>query len=227
MYVIADITCGGALTDDTVPVTDEMQHLARSIVSIYGAAADVEQEAIECHARAARLASEDTQRAIEHGVDSELRRSSSILTALADRATKMKDAVPSSWEDFLPEQAAVVIQLRASAAVAEAELIQQYRNANPSVQVLSFLVGAYEVIAHQSLIVRSNLGPESIPCPPPLRAAAVLFLGVDRMRATACTYRPARLLWRWVDASNHRSRVNRSGFALLLQVRRCTSCMCN
>jgi hypothetical protein len=30
--------------------------------------------------------------------------------------------------------------------VVEAELVHQYRNANPSVQMLSFLVGAYEVL---------------------------------------------------------------------------------
>ena len=153
LYVIADVTCAGALTDDSVPVTGEMQHLATSIVSIHGAAADVEQKAIERHARAARLASEDSQRAIERGVD----RSSSVRESLADHATKMQDAVPKKWEDYLPERAAVVIQLRASAAVTEAELIHQYRSANPSVQILSFLIGAYEVIAHQLLIVRSDL----------------------------------------------------------------------
>ena len=153
LYVIADVTCAGALTDDSVPVNVSMQHLATNIVSIHGAAADVEQKAIEGHARAARLASEDSQRAIERGVDS----SSSVRESLADHANKMQDAVPKNWEDYLPERAAVVIQLRASAAVAEAELIHQYRNANPSVQILSFLIGAYEVIAHQLLIVRSNL----------------------------------------------------------------------
>ena len=108
LYVIADVTCAGALTDDSVPVTGEMQHLATSIVSIHGAAADVEQKAIERHARAARLASEDSQRAIERGVD----RSSSVRESLANHATKMQDAVPKKWEDYLPERAAVVIQLR-------------------------------------------------------------------------------------------------------------------
>ena len=49
------------------------------------------------------------------------------------------------WENFLPEEAAVVIiQLEAPATVVEAELVHQYRDSNPSVQLLVFLVGAYE-----------------------------------------------------------------------------------
>jgi len=168
LYIITDVTCVGALTEDSVPITAEMQHLATSIVSIHATAFDVETGAIERHAEAldkltaarARPASEAPQGAVEHGVDRKLRRSRSVRDALADHATKMRDRhfVPDKWQEFLPEDSAVVIQLRASAAVAEAELIQQYRNANPAVQLLSFLIGAYEVIARQSLIiVRSEL----------------------------------------------------------------------
>ena len=42
LFVASDVSCGGRLTDDSVPVTVEMHQLAKSAVLIYGAAADVE-----------------------------------------------------------------------------------------------------------------------------------------------------------------------------------------
>ena len=155
LFVASDVACGGRLTDDSVPVTEEIHQLAQSVVLIHGAAADVEQKAIERHTEAldkqntarARLASEDSQRAVERRGGREAHRSSLFRATVVDRATKMRDQrfVPDKWEDYLQEEAAVVIHLKASAAVVEAELVHQYRGANPSVQVLSFLVGAYEV----------------------------------------------------------------------------------
>ena len=152
LFVASDVACGGRLTDDSVPVTDEMHQLTMSVVLIHGAAADVEQKAIERHTEdldkqnttLARLTSEA---AIEHRAGRKTRRSSSFRAAVAARATKMRNQylVPDKWEDYLQEEAAVIIHLKASAAVVEAELVHQYRGANPSVQVLSFLVGAYEV----------------------------------------------------------------------------------
>ena len=145
----------GRLTDDSVPVTAEMYQLAKSAILIHGAAADVEQKASERHTEdldkqntaRARLTSEDSQRAIEHRAIRKVHRLWLVRAAVVDRATKMRDQcfVPNDWEDYLQEEAAVVIHLKASAAVVEAELVHQYRGANPSVQVLSFLVGAYEV----------------------------------------------------------------------------------
>ena len=160
LFVAFDVACGGRLTDDSVPVTVEMHQLAKSVILIHGAAADVEQKAIERHTEAldkqntarARLTSEDSQKAIEHRAGRKTRSRLSLVheasrAAVLDRATKMRDQhfVPDKWEDYLQEEAAVVIHLKASAAVVEAELVHQYRVANPSVQVLSFLVGAYEV----------------------------------------------------------------------------------
>ena len=158
LFVASDVSCGGRFTGDSVPVTVEMRQLAKSVILIHGAAADVEQEAVERHTEAqdkqnttrARLASEDSQRAIEHRAGRKTRSRLSLIHEASraavldrvDRATK----VPDKWEDYLQEEAAVVIHLKASAAVIEAELVHQYRNSNPSVQVLSFLVGAYEVL---------------------------------------------------------------------------------
>ena len=155
LFVASDVACGGRLTTDSTVISDEMRQLAKSAILIHGAAADVEQKAVERHTEdlekqnttRARLTSEDSQRAIEHLADRKARRSSLVRTAVAAHATKIRDGlfVPDNWEDYLQEEAAVVIHLKASAAVVEAELVHQYRGANPSVQVLSFLVGAYEV----------------------------------------------------------------------------------
>jgi len=155
LFVASDVTCGGTLTTDSIVISEEMQQLAKSAILIHGAAADVEQRAVERHTEdlekqnttRARLTSEDSQRAIERRGGREMRRSSLVRAAVAARATKLRDQhfVPDKWEDYLQEEAAVVIHLKASAAVVEAELVHQYRGANPSVQVLSFLVGAYEV----------------------------------------------------------------------------------
>ena len=143
LFVAFDVACGGWLTGDSVPITDEMQQLAKSVVLIHGAAADVKQKASERHAEA--LDKQNTARARRTSEGSQS--SSLVSAAMVDRATEMRDQhfVPDKWEDYLQEEAAVVIHLKASAAVIEAELVHQYRNANPSDQVLSFLVGAYEV----------------------------------------------------------------------------------
>ena len=157
LFVASDVSCGGRLTDDSVPVTDEMHQLANSAILIHGAAVDVEQKAVERHAEAldkqntarARLTSEDSQRAIEHRAGRKTRSRLSLVHEASraavldrvDRATK----VPDKWEDYLQEEAAVVIHLKASAAVIETELVHKYRDSNPSVEMFSFLVGAYEV----------------------------------------------------------------------------------
>ena len=172
LFVVTDVTCDGKLTSDCVHITDEMRHLARSITLIQGTASDVKKEAMKCHeteiakqlSSRALSAREDSQRAIERRAGREAHRSSLVRIAVATRATKLRDRhiVPEKWEDYLPQEAAVVIHLQASSAVVEAELIRQYRDANPSVQLLSFLVGAYEVLSVCWSYARS-----SEPYPPP------------------------------------------------------------
>ena len=163
LFVVADVACDGKLTKHNVPIHKEMRHLANSITMIHGAKADVRKKAIEFHATKiaeqdaarARVTSDDSQGAIDQGVSrqrSSLIRegSSAIRDSVTSRATKLRtklrdqNFVAENWEDYLPEEAAVVIQLEASVTTVEAELVHQYRNANPSVQLLAFLVGAYE-----------------------------------------------------------------------------------
>ena len=131
LFVASDVACGGRLTDDSVPATDEMHQLAKSAVLIHGAAADVEQKASERHTEdldkqntaRARLTSEDSLRAIEHPAIRKAHRLSLVRAAVVDRATKMRDQlfVPDNWEDYLQEETAVVIHPKAPAAVIEAE----------------------------------------------------------------------------------------------------------
>ena len=163
LFVVADVACDGKLTKHNVPIHKEMRQLANSITMIHGAKADVRKKAIEFHATKiaeqdaarARVTSDDSQGAIDQGVSrqrSSLIRegSSAIRDSVTSRATKLRtklrdqNFVAENWEDYLPEEAAVVIQLEASVTTVEAELVHQYRNANPSVQLLAFLVGAYE-----------------------------------------------------------------------------------
>ena len=99
LFVASDVSCGGRFTGDSVPVTVEMRQLAKSVILIHGAAADVEQEAVERHTEAqdkqnttrARLASEDSQRAIERRAGRKSRRSSLVRAAVVDRATELRD----------------------------------------------------------------------------------------------------------------------------------------
>ena len=159
LFVVADVACDGKLTKHNVPVHEEMRQLANSITMIHGVKADVRKKAIEFHATKvaeqdaarARVTSEDSQRAIDQRVSRQrsslIREGPSVFReAVTNRATKLRDQhfVAENWEDYLPEEAAVVIQLEASVTIVEAELVHQYRNANPSVQLLAFLVGAYE-----------------------------------------------------------------------------------
>ena len=150
LFVAADIACGGKLTKHNVPVNEEMRQLAGSITMIHGAKTDVRKRAVEYHntklAEQARLTNEDSQKTIDQRAGRKARRSSLVRGGMAARANKMRDRyfVPEQWEEYLPEEAAVVTQLEASATIVEAELVYQYRNANPSVQLLMFLVGAYE-----------------------------------------------------------------------------------
>ena len=172
LFVVADVACGGKLNRHNVPVNEEMPQLANSITMIHGAKEDVRKRAIECHATKVaeqnaahtRSTSEHLQRASDHRADRMARQSSRVRFAVMDRATKMRDhhLIPETWEDYLPKEAAVVIQLEASATIVEAELVHQYRNLNPSVQLLAFLVGAYEVLLllllyHRSPSDRLNL----------------------------------------------------------------------
>ena len=160
LFVVVDVTCDGKLTTDAVPVTYEMRQLAKSVTLIHGAAADIREKAIACHenkiAEQTESRREDSQSA-QLTASQEARRSSLLWEssivhdAVAARAAKMRDRhfVPDKWTDYLPEDAAVVDHLEASAAVIETELVRQYRNANPSAQLLSFLSGAYKVCGHQ------------------------------------------------------------------------------
>ena len=156
-FVASDIICNGALTDDSVPVTGEMRRLANIMVMIHGAAEDAEKHAIERHAEdldnqkqsnaRARAISEDSQRAIARRAGREINKMSIARESIASRVSMMHDRhlVPKNWQDYLPEEAAVVINLRETATVIESELVRQHRDANASVRILSFLVGAYEV----------------------------------------------------------------------------------
>ena len=147
LFVVADVACDGKLTTHHICVNEEMRQLANSTTMIRGAAADVREKAIERHAT--KLAEQIEAHAPSVREDSHLDRTGRKVrwSSLAHEAsTKVLDHL-DRWENSKVlelEEAAVVIQLEASATVVEAELVRQYRDANPSVQLLVFLVGAYE-----------------------------------------------------------------------------------
>ena len=102
LFVASDVACGGRLTDDSVPVTVEMRQLAKSVILIHGAAADVEQKAVERHTEdldkqntaRARLTSEDSQRAIEHRAGRKTRAARRSFATAAGRS-RDRDARPA------------------------------------------------------------------------------------------------------------------------------------
>ena len=147
LFVVADVACDGKLTRHHICVNEEMRQLANSTTMIRGAAADVREKAIERHAT--KLAEQIEAHAPSVREDSHLDCTGRKVrwSSLAHEAsTKVLDHL-DRWENskvLEPEEAAVVIQLEASATVVGAELVRQYRDANPSVQLLVFLVGAYE-----------------------------------------------------------------------------------
>ena len=48
LFVASDVACDGRLTNDSVPITDEMRQLTTKIVLIHGTAADIVKKAIGC-----------------------------------------------------------------------------------------------------------------------------------------------------------------------------------